>query len=108
MRVQASVVSLSWIPTDSLRGPLKTGMDLRLSHWDDPLPDRVKIPEEEHEVRRRERLRFPNVLTAWADVEGGQIVAAGLDPTRADLTGPPHHPVDNIGATFRAVTLPVI
>ena len=36
MRVEATVVSMSWIPTDSLKGALKTGMDLRLSHWDSP------------------------------------------------------------------------
>ena len=34
MRVEATVMSMSWIPSDSLKGALKAGMDLRLSHWD--------------------------------------------------------------------------
>ncbi len=42
MRVEATVVSMSWIPSDSLKGALKAGMDLRLSHWDAPLPDQVE------------------------------------------------------------------
>jgi hypothetical protein len=109
MRVQASVVSLSWIPTDSLRGPLKTGMDLRLSHWDAPLPDRVQVPHEVEELRRHDKFRFGNVLSGWAEVEGGEIVASGLDRGTSGVEmGSTTVRVGKIGATFRAVKLPVI
>ncbi len=108
MRVQATVVSLSWIPTDSLRGPLKTGMDLRLSHWDAPLPDRVQGPDEVDELRRHDKFRFANVLTGWADVEGGEIVSSGLDRSSGVRMGHTTVRVGKVGATFRAVGLPVI
>ena len=71
MRVEATVTSMSWIPSDSLTGALKAGMDLRLSHWDTPLPDQIGGPDEVHELCRHDRFRFANVLSVWADVEDG-------------------------------------
>ena len=69
MRVEATALSMSWIPSDSLKGALKAGMDLRLSHWDKPLPDRVRRAEEVHELARHDKFRFANVLSG---VGGGR------------------------------------
>ena len=83
MRVEATALSMSWIPSDSLKGALKAGMDLRLSHWDAPLPDRVKGAEEVHELCRHDKFRFANVLSVWADVEDGRIVRRRATTTPA-------------------------
>ena len=108
MRVEATVMSMSWIPTESLKGALKTGMDLRLSHWDQPLPDRVGGAEEAHEMCRQDRFRFGNVLSAWAEVEDGRIVDAGHHDNSGLLMGATTVKVGKIGATFRAASLPVL
>jgi hypothetical protein len=108
MRVEATAVTMSWIPSDSLKGALKAGMDLRLSHWDAPLPDRVKGVEEVHELGKYDKFRFANVLSVWADVEDGHIVDAGHDDASGLVMGSTTVKIGRIGATFRAASMPVL
>ena len=108
MRVQATAVSMSWIPSDSLKGALKAGMDLKLSHWDQPLPDHVDGAETVHDLCRHDKFRFANVLSGWAEVEDGRVVAHGLEQTSGLVMGATTVRVGPIGATFRAASLPVI
>ena len=106
MRVETTVMSMSWIPSDSLRGALKAGMDLRLSHWDSPLPDQVAGAGEVHELCRHDKFRFANVLSVWAEVEDGRIVGAGHADDSGLVMGATTVKVGKIGATFRAASLP--
>ena len=108
MRVQATVVSMSWIPTESLKGALKTGMDLRLSHWDQPLPDRVEGAPTVHELCRNDKFRFANLLTAWADVEDGRVVDHGFEQGSGLVMGATTVRVGRVGATFRAGSMPTL
>ena len=108
MRHTATVTSVSWIPSDSLTGALKTGMDLRLSHWDKPLPDTLSGPDELHELCRHDKFRFANLLAVWVEVEDGRVVDAGLDPGSGLVMGATTVRVGKIGATFRAAPLPVL
>jgi hypothetical protein len=108
MRVQATVVSMSWIPTDSLKGALKTGMDLRLSHWDVPLPDHVESAERVREMSVQDKFRFANVLSGWAEVEDGRVVDHGFAQSSGLVMGSTTVRVGRIGATFRAASLPVL
>jgi hypothetical protein len=108
MRVEATAVSMSWIPSDSLTGGLKVGMDLRLSHWDDPLPDRVAGPDEVDRLCRDDRFRFGNLLSAWAEVEDGRVLDAGLHEHSRLVMGSTTVTVGRLGATFRAASLPTI
>src|SRR3954454_2549643 len=105
MRVQATAISMSWIPSDSLKGALKTGMDLRLSHWDPPLPDHVSGAEAVHELCRHDKFRFANLLSGWAEVEGGEIVSHGVHQDSGLVMGATTVRVGPIGATFRAASL---
>jgi hypothetical protein len=108
MRVQAMVTSMSWIPSESLRGALRAGMELRLSHWDDPPPDRVTAAEQVHEMARNDRFRFANLLSVWADVDDGRAVSAGYAEDSGLVMGSTTVRVGGIGATFRAASLPVL
>lgn len=110
MRVEATVMSMSWIPSDSLKGPLKAGMDLRLSHWDAPLPAQVESPAETvHELCRHDKFRFSNLLTGWADFDDdGQVRDAGFGPASDLVMGATTVRVGKIGATFRAASMPVL
>ncbi len=108
MRVEATVMSISWIPSDSLKGALKTGMDLRLSHFDAPLPDQVNGAGEVDELCRHDKFRFANVLSVWADVEDGQFVRSGVNDHSGLVMGATTVRVGKVGATFRAASLPVL
>jgi hypothetical protein len=74
MRVESSVMSVSWIPTEAMSGPLRVPVDLGLGHYDDPLPDHVDDIEA---MRAADRFRFANELRAWIEVEDGRVVDAG-------------------------------
>ena len=74
MRFESSVTSISWIPSEAVAGAFKVSFDLGVTHYDDPLPDRVDDLEA---LRVADRFRFANELRAFIDVEGGAIAGCG-------------------------------
>ncbi len=77
MRYESSVLSLSWIPSEAIRGLSKPAFDLGPLHYDDPPPETVAGPEELEALRAGDRFRFGNELRAWIEVEDGRIVDHG-------------------------------
>ena len=74
MRIESSVTSVSWIPSESVSGPLKAAFTTGMAHHDDPPPDVIESLEELHAA---ERFRFANHLEAWIEVADGRVVDAG-------------------------------
>ena len=77
MRIEASITSVSWIPSDSVSGLYKTGFTVGASHCDDPPPDAIEDAAGLDQLFAAERFRFANRLAAWIEVEDGRIVNAG-------------------------------
>ncbi len=74
MRIEASVTSISWIPSEAIRGMTKLPFEMGLSHYDAPLPD---VLEDLEALRQADAFRFANELRAWIEVEDGRVVAWG-------------------------------
>lgn len=74
MRIESSVTSVSWIPSESVSGPLKAGFSAGAAHYDDPPPD---VIENLAELHAAERFRFANHLAAWIEVQDGRVADAG-------------------------------
>ena len=74
MRIESSVTSLSWIPSEAVRGMTKLPFELGMAHYDPPPPD---VLDDLEELRRADRFRFANELRAWIEVEDGRVVAWG-------------------------------
>jgi hypothetical protein len=60
MRIESSVSSVSWIPSEAATGAPKAGFTLGFVHCDPP-PDLI---EDLGELHRAERFRFANHLAA--------------------------------------------
>jgi hypothetical protein len=108
MRVEAAVTSMSWIPSESVWGPLKLGFDLGLSHWDEPLPEAISGVQDVDELCEHDRFRFANVLQVWADVEDGRITDHGFGERSGLVMGATTVRLARGGVTFAAVSLPVL
>ena len=74
MRIESSVTSISWIPSEAIAGVTRLPFDLGVTHYDDPPPDEWKDLDA---VVGPEGARFANNLRAWVEVEDGRIVAHG-------------------------------
>jgi len=74
MRIESSVTSVSWIPSEAVTGMPKSAFEAGITHYDDPLPD---VIEDLEALRLADRFRFANRLAAWIEVEGDRIVDAG-------------------------------
>lgn len=74
MRVESSLTSVSWIPSESVSGLFRAGFSAGATHYDDPPPD---VLEDLEELHAAERFRFANHLAAWVEVEDGRITGAG-------------------------------
>ena len=74
MRVESSLTSVSWIPSESVSGLFRAGFSTGATHYDDPPPDVLENLEELHAA---ERFRFANHLAAWVEVEDGRVTGAG-------------------------------
>src|SRR5436190_919044 len=105
MRHEAQVISLSWIPSEAVRGIMRGPFDAGFTHYDEPPPDEVRPGTDDLEkLRESDRFRFANVLQAWIDVEDGGIVGSGF--SGGGLMGSTTVRVPGVGHTFEAVGLP--
>ena len=67
MRVESSVTSVSWIPSEAVTGAvLKGTFDAGITSYDDPPPDAIDDLEA---WRAAGRFRFANHLAAWAQIQ---------------------------------------
>src|SRR4051812_49997183 len=75
MRVESSVTTVSWIPSEAVSGPvLKGTFDTGFTNYDDPPPD---VIDDLDAWREAGRVRFANRLSAGGEIEDGRIVDAG-------------------------------
>jgi hypothetical protein len=74
MRVERSVVSVSWIPSEAVPGIPKVAFMAGALQYDDPPPE--QLPELE-DLQRAGAFRFANELRAWVEVEDSTITGCG-------------------------------
>src|SRR5580704_7629485 len=74
MRIESSVTSLSWIPSEAVGGMTKMPFETGMAHYDQPPPDLI---EDLDALQRDGRFRFANRLSAWIEVQDGAIVDHG-------------------------------
>lgn len=78
MRIESSVTSLSWIPSEAVKGMTRLPFEMGVAHYDPPPPD---VLEDLEALRKADRFRFANQLRAWIEVEDGKVVAWGQTGT---------------------------
>lgn len=102
MRIEASVTSISWIPSEAITGmTTKLPFESGIAHYDQPPPDVINDLEE---LRQADRFRFANELKGWAEVKNGRIVGHGQ--TGGGRIGSTTLKVGGRQATFQAIPLP--
>src|SRR3954463_16544983 len=77
VRIESSVIAISWIPSEAITGSMKLPFELGIAHYDEPLPDTLHDLSELERWRLDDRFRFANVLQGWIEVEDGRIVDYG-------------------------------
>ena len=101
MRVESSVFTISWIPSEAVTGANKAIFQSGVLHYDEPPPDPVV---DLVALRAADGFRFANRLSAWIDVEDGRIVGHGY--SGGGLMGSTTVRLGPGSATFAAVALP--
>ena len=74
MRIEQTVTTLSWIPSEAVSGVNKVVFESGFTHYDQPPPD---VLYDLDEMSRDDRFRFANRLHVWIDVVDGAIRDAG-------------------------------
>jgi hypothetical protein len=75
MRIEGSVTSVSWIPSEAVTGVVfRVPFEVGLSHYDEPPPDQLLDLDE---FLAADSARFVNELRAWIEVENGVVVDHG-------------------------------
>lgn len=73
MRVESSVTSISWIPSEAITGATKLPFEAAF-HYDEPPPEVIHDLEA---LQSADRFRFANELRAWIEVEDGRVTSYG-------------------------------
>jgi Cyclic nucleotide-binding domain len=76
MRIESSVTSVSWIPSEAIEGLPKLPFELGIGHYDEPPPDGL-APGDLERLSDANRVREANCLRAWVEVQDGSIVGYG-------------------------------
>jgi len=104
VRIESAVTSLSWIPSEAVRGGTRVAFDAGFTHYDDPPPDEFDDIED---LRAGDRFRFANVLRAWAEFDdSGAVVDSGY--SGGGLMGSTSVALAGLRREFEAVALPDI
>jgi hypothetical protein len=74
MRVESSITSITWIPSEAIEGMPKLPFEMGIAHYDDPPPDRIVDLESMHE---HDLFREANELRAWIETDDGKITGHG-------------------------------
>src|SRR5580765_4780361 len=99
MRVEKSVTSITWIPSEAISGMPKLPFEMGVSHYDDPPPDKV---EDLDALREADAFREANELRAWAEFDDdGQ-------PTGYGYSGGGHIGVTRIKLGRRELAFPAV
>lgn len=105
MRYEATVTSLGWIPSEAIRGMMRLPIDIGLGHYDPPPPDYVD-DEVLAQLVADDAIRFANRLSAWVEVEGGEIIDSGY--TGKGIVGSTTAGLGPLKVTFPGVAYPVL
>src|SRR5262252_8382554 len=74
MRIESSVTSVSWIPSEAVTGMTKLSFEVGITHDDNPPPD---VIEDLEGLGAADGFRFANRVGAWIEVENGEVVDQG-------------------------------
>ena len=105
MRIERSVTSITWIPSEAIEGMPKLPFELGITHYDEPPPDRLREGELE-ELRDADRFREANQLKVWIEVDDGRIVDAGY--SGGALVGSTRVKVGPKTVSFQGVKYPLL
>ena len=105
MRFQASVTTVSWIPSESVPGMGKMVFASGVGHYDDPPPDTLGDLEA---LRRADRFRFAHHLAGWIEVTDDRVVHVGYQPDSGLTMGSTLLWVLGRGVSFPAVAFPIL
>jgi hypothetical protein len=101
MRVDATVTSISWIPSEAITGlGTKLPFEIGMAHYDQAPPDAIGDLEA---LREADKFRFANQLHGWIEVEDGRIVNHGQ--SGGGMIGSTTLRIGSKAATFQAVAL---
>jgi hypothetical protein len=103
VRIESSVTSITWIPSEAIQGVLymKAPFDLGVTHYDSAPPDEI---DDLIALRDADRFRFANQLKAWVEVRDGKIDSYGY--SGGGLIGSTTIKLGPAGVTVPAVPLP--
>ena len=104
MRIERSIATVSWIPSDLLEGMGKAATRMKLAHHDPPPPDHLgaDMPGRLEDLRANDRFRFANELRAYIEVDdGGAITDYGY--TGGGLMG-----ATTVGLGLGSITVPAV
>jgi len=105
MRIESSVTSLSWIPSEAISGlGTKLPFEKGVAHYDDPPPE---VIDDLELLCKEDRFRFANRLRAWIDVDGGGSIV-GFGQSGGGMIGATTLRLGGRTATFQAIALPDI
>lgn len=80
MRIERSITTVSWIPSDLLEGMGRIATRMKMAHHDPPPPDRLgaDLPAAIEDLRVHDRFRFANHLRAYIELDDdGRILDCG-------------------------------
>jgi len=101
MRIESTVTSLSWIPSEAVSGPMRATFATGLSHYDAPPPGTIDDLER---LRDEDAFRFANRLHAWVEFDEGGAVEFGQDG--GIVMGATTVRMGSLDATFAGLPMP--